>query len=345
MLISIKKIIIGVLLNCIGFIVVAQSASERGDYRIMFYNVENLFDARNDSLTLDDTFTPEGVTHWNFAKYKKKTNRIAQVIMAVGGWEVPELVGLCEVENRYVLEGITQHTALAKFRYEIAHFDSPDRRGIDVALLYQKDKFNLLHTEAIPVHLKDESTTRDILYVKGVTITTDTLHVFVNHWSSKYGGALETIPKRNAAARALRSKTDSLLQKDSLAKIIVMGDFNTEAERIPLQKTLGAKIVWEDFENSGLYNLSALWNKIVGYGSHKYHGVWSSLDQLIVSNGLVKGKGFLFTSQKDAYIFKAPFLLEEDKAGGSKPFRTHIGMRYNDGFSDHLPIYLDLWRE
>lgn len=326
---------------------VAQDMPERGDYRIMFYNVENLFDAKDDSLTLDDAFTPEGTTHWNFAKYKKKTNRIAQVIMAVGGWEVPELVGLCEVENRYVVEGITRYTPLARFQYKIAHFDSPDRRGIDVALLYQKDKFHPLHTEALRVPLDEieEEPTRDILYVKGVTTTDDTLHVFVNHWPSKYGGVLETIPKRKAAAKVLRNKTDSLLKENTFAKIVIMGDFNTEAERIPLHKTLGAKLSWENAKTTGLYNLSVSWSKTVGYGSYKYDGVWSSIDQIIVSNGLLEGRGILFTSEEDAHIFKVPFLLEEDKDRGLKPFRTHIGMRYNDGFSDHLPIYLDLWRE
>lgn len=326
---------------------VAQDSTERGDYRIMFYNVENLFDAQNDSLTVDDDFTPEGRMHWSFGKYKKKINRIAQVIMAVGGWEVPELVGLCEVENRYVLEGLTRYSPLSRFHYEIAHFESPDRRGIDVALLYQKKKFTPLHTEALRVWLDDtgESTTRDILYVKGTTTTDDTLHVFVNHWPSKYGGALETIPKRKIAAKTLRVKTDSLLQADPQAKIIIMGDLNTDAERIPVRKTLGAKISWEDFEEIGLYNLSARWDNVSGYGSHKFHGVWSSIDHLIVSTGMLKGKGILFTSEKDAHIYRAQFLMEDDTEGGSKPFRTNIGMKYNDGFSDHLPVYLDLWRE
>lgn len=325
----------------------AQNPTERGDYRIMFYNVENLFDAQNDSLTADDDFTPEGRMHWSFGKYKKKINRIAQVIMAVGGWEVPEIIGLCEVENRYVLEGLTRHSPLSRFHYEIAHFESPDRRGIDVALLYQKERFAPLHTEALRVALDNtgESTTRDILYVKGVTTTKDTLHVFVNHWPSKYGGALETIPKRNIAAKTLRVKTDSLLQDNPLAKIIIIGDLNTEADRIPISKTLGAQTTWNDFSTTALYNLSAHWDKISGYGSHKFHGVWSTIDHLIVSNGMVKGRGVLFTSEKDAHIYRAQFLMEDDAEGGSKPFRTNIGMKYNDGFSDHLPVYLDLWRE
>ncbi len=325
----------------------AQNSSDRGDYRIMFYNVENFFDTKNDSITFDDDFTPEGQMHWTFEKYKNKVNRIAQVIMAVGGWEVPEIVGLCEAENRYVLENLTKHSPLAKFHYEIIHFDSPDRRGLDVAMLYQKDKFTPLHTEALPVRLDEtgEDTTRDILYVKGVTTTADTLHIFVNHWPSKYGGALETIPKRNKAAKTLRVKTDSLLHENSLAKILIMGDLNTEAEQVPVHKTLGAKIRWDNFDETALYNLSALWDTQTGYSSYKRHGVWGTLDQLIISNGLVNGEGILFTTAADAYIYREAFLLEKDEEGGSKPFRTNIGMKYNNGFSDHLPVYLDLWRK
>ncbi len=342
-----RKIIVVFFLVFVANSLVAQNSDNRGDYRIMFYNVENLFDAKDDSITLDDDFTPNGRMHWTFGKYKKKTNRVAQVIMAVGEGRIPEIIGLCEVENRYVLEGITKYSPLKKFKYEIIHFESPDRRGIDVAMLYQKDKFEPLHTEALPVRLdeKEEDTTRDILYVKGITTTSDTLHIFVNHWPSKYGGVLETIPKRKKAAKTLRAKTDSLLRENSLAKILIMGDLNTEAERIPIRETLGAKIKWDSFEEAGLYNLSALWNKQTGYGSHKYHGVWGTLDHIIISNGLVKGKGILHTTPADAHIYRAEFLLEKDKAGGSKPFRTNIGMKYNDGFSDHLPVYLDLWRK
>ncbi len=342
-----RKIVVVFFLVFVANSLVAQQTVKRGDYRIMFYNVENLFDAKDDSITLDDDFTPNGRMHWTFGKYKKKTNRIAQVIMAVGERRIPEIIGLCEVENRYVLEGITKYSPLKKFKYEIIHFESPDRRGIDVAMLYQKDKFTPLHTEPLPVHLEKEgkSMTRDILYVKGITTTSDTLHIFVNHWPSKYGGALETIPKRKKAAKTLRAKTDSLLRENSLAKILIMGDLNTEAERIPIRETLGAKIKWKDFKKTGLYNLSALWNKQTGYGSHKYHGVWGTLDHIIISNGLVKGKGILHTTPADAHIYRAGFLLEKDKEGGSKPFRTNIGMKYNDGFSDHLPVYLDLWRK
>ncbi len=322
----------------------AQNNIERGDYRILFYNVENLFDHKNDSLILDDDFTPQGKMHWNFTKYKKKINKIAQVVMAVGGWEVPEIIGLCEVENRFVLEGLTKFSLLRKFQYEIVHYDSPDERGIDVALLYKKEKFKVLHSESILVDLKDDAT-RDILYVKGVTTTNDTLHLFVNHWPSKYGGILTTVPKRKKAAKLLRTKTDSLLQENPMAKIIIMGDFNTEPSTIPMAEILGAKSEWESFDSVGLYNLSAKYAESSNFGTHKYQGIWSVLDQFIVSNGVLKGNGVLFTEPSGTYIFDAKFLLEEDKEGGRRPFRTHIGMQYHDGFSDHLPVYLDLWRK
>lgn len=319
----------------------------RGDYRIMFYNVENLFDYKDEPNKEDNAFTPEGDMHWSFTKYKKKINRISQVIMAVGGWEVPELVGLCEVENHYVLDGLTRYTALSKYRYKYIHYDSPDERGIDVALLYQEKKFEPIHSEPIEIHLdsKENDTTRDILYVKGITHTEDTLHIFINHWPSNYGGVLEAIPKRTKVAEILKMKTDSIFSNNPLAKIVIMGDFNTEPTQKPMIETLGAKVEWNGFGEIGLYNISALWSKQGGKGSYKFRGVWSIIDQFIISNGMAKGEGILFCKGEDAKIYKAPFLLELDKEGGYKPFRTNIGMRYNDGFSDHLPIYLDLWRE
>lgn len=325
----------------------AQKASDRGDYRIVFYNVENLFDTQNDSLTQDDDFTPKGLMHWNFSKYRKKIHRIAQVIMGVGGWEVPELVGLCEVENDYVLKGLTQHTPLAKFHYDFIHFDSPDKRGVDVALLYLKERFTVHKKERISVDLSSlgEHTTRDILYVEGSTSTNDTLHLFVNHWPSKYRGALETIPERKIAARTVRKKIDSLLREDALAKIIIMGDFNAVATSASIREELDAKVNWDTADTTGLYNLSARWNAMLNYGSYKRAGIWSSIDLFVVSLGILKGKGSLFASEKDAHVYRASFLMEEDKEGGLKPFRTNNRMKYNDGFSDHLPIYLDLWRK
>ncbi len=346
-----RYLFLAVFLSCFLTKMMSQldETEERGDFRLMFYNVENLFDTEDDSLKNDDFFTPQGSMHWSWKKYQQKINRISQVILNVGGWEVPEIVGLCEVENRYVLEGITRYTPLAKFDYKILHFESPDLRGIDVAMLYQEKRFEPIHSEAIPVVFDgpDSRPTRDILYVEGVTHTKDTLHVFVNHWPSKYGGDLETEPLRIRAAETLRGKVKELWSKNPLAKIVIMGDLNDEVESKPVKDALQAQTETASLTPKTLYNLSARWNKERNYGSHKYQGVWSVIDHIIVSTGvLTKENGILLAAPEDAHIFKADFLLEPDeKEGGMKPFRTNIGMKYNNGFSDHLPVYLDLWRD
>ncbi len=336
------KKLLAVCILVFSFVIIwAQKPISRGDFRIAFYNVENLFDHKKDSLKLDDDFTPEGKYHWTFFKYKTKINKVAQTLLALGEWELPEVVGLCEIENRSVLEDLCKFSPLRKFKYEIVHYESEDKRGIDVALLYQSKKFKLLKSEPIHVNLGKEKT-RDILYVKGRALSGDTLHIFINHFPSKYGGILQTLPKREKAAKTLRSKTDSIFYENALSKIILMGDFNDTPKSKSLE-ALGAKTSWEEPQEKELYNLSAKWSIYSNLGTHKFHGIWSILDQIIVSGGLFKGKGYLFTSAEYGHIFDANFLLEKDKNGGTKPFRTHNGLKYNNGFSDHLPIYLDLW--
>jgi hypothetical protein len=310
----------------------------------MFYNVENLFDPFNDTLTNDDEFLPQGIRNWSWERYRKKCIAIGKVIVAVGGEEAPELVGLCEVENRFVLEGIVRYGPLVKLGYEIVHRDSPDHRGIDVALLYQPERFRLLSHHFFPVYYKNQtqSKTREILYAKGITMTEDTLHVFVNHWPSRWGGQLESEHKRLAAATTLRSRLDSLWQRNSDSQIIVMGDFNDYPQNTSLSKVLNAG---RPILNSGrkLYNLAMDWDY---GGSHKYQGHWGMLDQILVTHSILKGKGILQCEASDFHVFQAPYLLEEDPTYlGRKPFRTYFGYKYQGGFSDHLPVYLDLWRK
>lgn len=318
----------------------------RGDYRVMFYNVENLFDIKNNPSTDDEAFTPNGVMHWNFNTYRRKIDRIAQVVTAVGQGEMPEMIGLCEVENEKVLRDLVRHPMLRRHHYDFIHFDSPDVRGIDVALLYKSMAFQVLETKPLAVEFENpkERKTRDILYAKCVTQKKDTLYVFVNHWSSKYGGVLETVHKRQKAARVLRYHTDSLFSVNAKAKILVMGDFNTPSESEVLTQELGTRNVYKISCETGLYNLSAIWSKTLTYGTHKYKGIWESIDQIIVSNGLLCSNKTLTTTLQDAHIFYVPFLLEKDTYGGLKPFRTYIGMKHNNGFSDHLPVFIDLWR-
>lgn len=324
----------------------AVTGSKDYDYKVMFYNCENLFDTKDDSVKLDDEFTPSGKKHWTWPKYQRKINNIAKVIIAVGGYNPPDVVGLCEVENRYVLEGLTKYTPLKKAGYKIIHKESPDRRGIDVAMLYIPSTFKPLKKTwyRVDFPFAPNSRTRDILYVKGILGKTDTVHIFVNHWPSKWGGQKETEPKRIFVAKLVRSKADSILQLNPRANIILIGDLNDSPEDVSLLKGLGAKHDFKHINDTSLYDLS-YYLMLKGEGSHKYHGQWDIIDHIVVSGALINKRNKIWSTYKDAHIFKAPFLLEDDeKYTGKKLYRTYIGYKYIGGFSDHLPVYIGLYK-
>ena len=168
------------------------------DYHILFYNLENLFDIRNNPATNDEEFTPEGARHWTYNRFKKKIANLSKVILNASGWTPPDLIAVCEAENRYVLERLSKNTPLAKYPYRIIHKESPDPRGIDVALLYNKNTFYPLEYEYFPLTDDKNNTinSREILYVSGILGNIDTIHIFVNHWPSRYSGLLETMDAR-----------------------------------------------------------------------------------------------------------------------------------------------------
>jgi len=312
------------------------------DYiRLMFYNVENYFDTVNDPTTNDNDFTPEGSMRWTQTRYKEKRNNIFRVIANVGEWDPPALVGLCEVENREVLDDLVKNTPLVKYPYRIIHKDSPDQRGIDVALLYRDDYLKCIGQQFIRVRFPtNRQRTRDILYATLCTLQGDTLHVFVNHWPSRTSGQKQSEPNRILAASFVRQKVDSIFSRNALAKIVVTGDFNDNppdksliSELLALNDTTPAK-------SSTLFNLSAYKMK-ESTGTIKYQGRWSVFDQIIVSGGLLRGS--LRTDVNRCHIFRADYLFEPDtRYQGIKPFRTYIGLKYNHGFSDHLPVYVDI---
>ena len=192
--------------------------------RVVFYNVENLFDFKKDTLTKDYEFLPEGLYAWTPGKFFNKLQSISNVILSTGGWEPPEIIGLAEVENQSVMHLLATSYPLAPFGYKVVHYESPDVRGIDVALMFRPDKFMLLYSEPLAVKIAEEPlfTTRDILYVKGIVLNKDTLHLFVNHWHSKLGGEKISTPHRRAAAQRLKRATDSLLTVNPAAHILVM---------------------------------------------------------------------------------------------------------------------------
>ena len=329
----------------------------------MEWNVENLFDTRHDSLKNDYEFLPDALRHWNYSRYKKKLADIARVITAVGEWNPPALVGLCEVENDTVLRDLTAYSPLKESRYRYVMTQSPDPRGINVALLYQRDLFKLLSHRSVPIPvLKAHRPTRDLLHVSGLLLTGDTLDIIVCHLPSRSGRAKESEPYRLHAAKIMRAEADSLLNCRSHPQLIIMGDFNDYPDNKSIREILEAEAppIFSDASKSAsapdcpvnpavpvsplkLYHLLARKAKISNSGSYKYHGEWGLLDHIIVSGTLLPGtSGPFFTDERKANIVRLPFLLVEDeKYGGKEPFRTYKGIRYQGGVSDHLPICTD----
>lgn len=311
-----------------------ESGEDQKRIRIAFYNVENLFDTLNDSLKRDDEFTPEGSKNWTYGRYQTKLSHIYKTILALGEWEPPAIVGLCEVENYAVLSDLVEKTPLKKFNYEIVHKESPDLRGIDVAFLYRKDLFRPLEYEPISVGggPPDSWTSREILYVKGVVFETDTLHVFVNHWPSRYGGRLETEKKRLHAAGLLRIYTDSIMRHDENARILIMGDLNDDPD--------DRSIRFLTAPDSRLVNLmTAAFQRSEGTLVHTDGFLqWHLFDQIIASEPLISNSTLRIVDE-EARIFRPKWLLDKK---GERPYRTYQGPAYIGGFSDHLPVYVDL---
>jgi hypothetical protein len=313
--------------------------------RIVFYNTENLFDIEDDPLTRDAEFTPEGTKGWNNYRLYRKLNGIARVITGAGGWTLPALVGLCEVENRRVLDWLVFKTPLSSFDYSFIHYDSPDARGVDVALLYRRSVFTALSSRSIRICFPFDTaaSTRDILYIKGTVFGGDTLHLLVNHWPSRAGGTGESRKKRTHVAAVVRSLLDTLVASNPAARIILMGDFNEEPFGDILTCVLKAKTDTLGLRYNDLYNTMARLKKGGRLGTCKYRGKWSVFDQFIVSASLLNSREGWHVVQAEGFVFAPDYLLEEDsKNFGKKPFRTYQGPLYLGGFSDHLPVFLDL---
>lgn len=317
----ISFVAIGLLCFCVGY-------SQKNDtLKILFYNVENLFDTFDDSTKNDNEFLPNSEKEWDYFKFQKKLTNIYQVIASTG-WQEPDLIGLSEVENRYCLNQLLLKTPLVNASYEIVHFESPDKRGIDVALLYNELRLTLISAYPVGVDLSSEGggSTRDILYASFTNRKYDTLHVLVNHWPSRRGGAVGSEPNRLLASNVLFQATDSILKRNSNANIIAMGDFNDN----PNDQSI------VNLEKLGIVNMCSLYNY---YGTLKYKGRWEVFDQFLVSPHLHSKYSVLPT------ILHYPYLLmEESKSNlGYKPYRTYAGPHYLGGFSDHLPVLLKIF--
>ena len=301
-----------------------------------------MFDIFDDPLTQDEEFLPKGERHWTEKRFDEKLNKIAKVVIASCEFSMPDVVGFCEIENRFVLEALTEQTPLSTFNYHIIHKDSPDERGIDVALIYRTERLTPIRYNYIPLLNSSgkPDATREILHASFLCGVEDTLHVFFNHWPSRYSGQAETEHLRILAAQTLKKEIDMVNDQDENAKIVIMGDFNDQPQNKSLKESLRGNN--EDNSERGveLVNLSAAWSPS---GTLKYQQSWQIFDQILVSDCLLQTQG-LQTTAKNATIVRLPFLIENDtKYKGSRLYRTYLGYKYKGGFSDHLPIRLRMW--
>ena len=309
-----------------------------GTVRLMFYNVENLFDISNDTATDDDEFIPSGIRRWNFRRYNDKINSLYKTITAAGEWEPPSIAGLCEVENKQVISDLVSGTNLSKYDFGIIHEDSPDRRGIDVCMIYRKSTVKVISYDYImPVDSGEVPfKTRSVLYVK-CRIMNDTLHLFLNHWPSRRGGVLAGESQRLMIAAMLIEKADSIVLAEGRdAKIIFAGDFNAVPEDGVISKLSG-------YYGSGISMINLSDRLPEGSGTYRYRGTWEMIDQVIVSESVIAGKRGLHAIPGSLKIFNPSFLLQEDpNYPGKSPFSTYRGYKYQGGYSDHLPVILEL---
>ena len=327
------------LITAVTFKGFTQISKYENKARIAFYNVENLFDNEADTIINYNQYNPHGDHNWTYYRYQKKLIHLYKVIVAMGNKQLPSVIGLAEIENGKVLNDLLKLTPLKYANYKIIHYESADHRGIDVALLYDLKILKILFSE--PIHITNKSgklmSTRDILYVKGI-IDADTIHFFINHWPSPYGGLMKTEPKRRLVATILGGKIDSVFKTNKNAKIIVMGDFNEDKN---------GKAIAHLLNITGKNNLVSLnYQSLYGNskGSIKHKQKWVLFDRFLLSESLANKKKMPFVKHKTFYIFDEEFLLKQDyKYGGWKTNRTYNGFKYNGGFSDHLPIFLDIY--
>ena len=329
-------------------------AQQKKNYRIhtiAFYNVENLFDTENDPITFDDDRTPNGKDHWTEAIYADKVSKIARVISEIGvdvTKDTPALVGLAEVENRKTIEALANDPKLLSSNYGIAHFDSPDRRGIDVALMYKKDLFKPIDVSKheLIIYSNEDSDrrnyTRDQLLVSGF-LDGDLIHVIVNHWPSRSGGEARSRKKRMAAAALTIKIMDSLQSNDPYAKVIILGDLNDDPTSPSVRKVLKASGKKDKVKDKMIYNpMEPIFKK--GIGTLAYRDEWNLFDQILVTAPLIENDYSSYRFYK-AGIYNKNYLTNPKGRYKGYPYRSFANGGYTGGYSDHFPVYIFLIKE
>lgn len=330
------------------------SAQDKKSYKVntvAFYNVENLFSIEDDEFTIYPDRTVRGETFYNEEIYKAKLKNLAKVISEIGAdvtGTTPAIVGFCEIENRDVLQDLVNQEALRSSNYGIIHYHSPDRRGIDVALIYKKDVFLPTHSNSVELLIYNNNNpdqrvyTRDQLVVSGL-LDGDNIHFIVNHWPSRSGGEARSRPNRIKAAELNKKIIDSLHSLDPYAKIISMGDFNDDPTNQSIKNVLGTKSKKEDVKINDLYNPMEEMHKR-GLGTLAWRDGWNLFDQTIISAGLLNGDFTTYQFYR-AGIYNPPYLANPRGRYKGYPYRAYADGGFTGGYSDHFPVYVLLIKE
>lgn len=339
-----KKLVVAIAL----FALLISFSSAQKPYKIVFYNLENFFDTINDPEIHDDEFTPQGPKKWNSAKYNKKLTNIERVFFDIAAInkDYPIIIGVSEVENRNVLEDIVATRKLAPANYRIAHFDSPDARGIDVAFLYRPDVFKMKGEKAAKEIIPGSPNfrTRDILLLWG-TIENEPFLFMVAHWPSRLGGKAASESKRIAVGHQMRSIADSVMKVNPNTKVVMMGDFNDDPTDKSVAKGLGAKFKRKNLQEGDFFDPYAEMLK-AGYGTLAYGDAWNIFDNIVVSANVAKGSTGTLQLQKApgskfyGNIFKQPYMVQKEGQYKGYPLRTYVGNNFQGGYSDHFPVYI-----
>lgn len=327
-----------------------QTSKEYKILTIAFYNVENLYDFEDDPITFDEDWTPTGKNNWTEAIYDAKSKNMAKVISEIGAdltCNTPSIIGVCEIENRRVLEDLLNQELLVKQNYGIIHFDSPDRRGIDVALLYQKGIFTPTHYKSFELVLYDDNDkskrryTRDQLLVSGM-LDGEKIHIIVNHWPSRFGGEEKSRPSRVKAAKLNKRIMDSIFSEEPYAKIITMGDLNDDPNNHSIKEGLETKSKREEMNIKELFNPMEEMHK-KGMGTLAWRDSWNLFDQIIISTELTKKEYSSYRFYK-AGIFDKKYLKTARGQYKGYPYRS-FSNGFTGGYSDHFPVYIFLIKE
>ncbi len=311
-------------------ILLSTQAQKRVVGAIGFYNVENLFDTEDDPDIRDEEYLPGGDRKWDSQRYQEKLKNISKVLASMA--QGADIIGLSEVENKKVIEDLIATPQLKGHKYDIVHKNSPDRRGIDVALIYKKNKFKVINSTWVK-YPEEGYFTRDILLCTGIYYG-DTITVGVNHWPSRRSGAV----KRNQAGARLRQAVDSILSESPEAKIILMGDFNDDPRNASVKKELRAIDRIKRMVDGDLFNTSSETFK-QGIGTLSYRGAWNLFDQIIISQGMISGSGSTYKASSFS-IFSPNWLRQTSGQYAGSPFRSFSFGKYIGGYSDHFPVYI-----